>query len=91
MTVPPTTSSTEPLSPQVHILEFNASPDFHQSGERLQSKIREMFDGVVQGFVKPFFKIKQEGDEDEWDGEWAKGDERGGWKCFRKGEVRRGW
>ncbi|CED83295.1 Predicted tubulin-tyrosine ligase [Phaffia rhodozyma] len=98
----PSSSSPSTDLPQVHILEFNASPDFHQSGERLQSKIREMFDGVVDGFVKPFFGIDDDSDDEEnedkessaeikWDGQWEQGMERAGWKCFTKGEIRRGW
>lgn len=61
-----------------------------------------MFDGVTRGFVKPFFGLQDDADNEEeeeeeeakkekWNGEWEAGEERWGWKCFGKGEIRRGW
>lgn len=64
-----------------------------------------MFDGVVKGVVAPYFGIMPSSDEDEqgegaeekaeegekWTGDWKVGDERWGWGCFGKGEVRGGW
>jgi tubulin--tyrosine ligase len=93
VTVP---SSGAPVArPQVHLLEFNASPDFHQSGTRLQTEIRSMFDGVVTGIVAPFFGVETVDEQDKGAGRenwsWEQGTERAGWKCFVKGEVRRGW
>lgn len=101
VSVPP--SSSDPFNPQVHLLEFNASPDFHQSGTRLQAEIRKMFDGVVKGVVAPFFDVpttadveddeRQNGEEREREKEtdWEEGVEKWGWRCALKGEVRRGW
>lgn len=54
-----------------------------------------MFDGVVTGVVAPFFGVETVAEQDAegaceaW--EWEDGTERAGWKCFVKGEVRRGW
>lgn len=76
------------------LLEFNASPDFHQSGTRLQAEIKTMFDGIVKGVVAPFFGIQTNDDDEEREGkeaEWNVGGERFGWSCFGKGEVRGGW
>lgn len=90
VTLPPGSSA-----PQVHLLEFNASPDFHQSGARLQTSIRDMFDGVVTGVVAPFFEVETSDEQEKGAGReawaWEQGMERDGWKCFVKGEVRRGW
>jgi hypothetical protein len=49
------------------LLEYNASPDFHQSGERLKKELLGMFKGVVQISVAPFFHINLEEDEGEND------------------------
>lgn len=48
--------------PRVTLLEFNASPDFAQSGDRLQEELGEMFREVVDVVVKPFFEIEVESD-----------------------------
>lgn len=61
-----------------------------------------MFEGVVKGVVAPHFGFETTVDEDEeeqgakksesgWNGDWKVGDERFGWGCFGKGEVRGGW
>lgn len=54
-----------------------------------------MFDGVVSGFVAPFFGVETVDEQEEIKGRrewaWEEGLERAGWKCFVKGEVRRGW
>jgi hypothetical protein len=47
------------------LLEYNASPDFHQSGDRLKSELLEMFKGVVRISVAPFFDIELEEDDKE--------------------------
>ena len=65
------------------LLEYNASPDFHQSGTRLRRDLSEMFRGVVELSVKPFFKLNRE-EEDAM----KTGDERYGWRLVGKGEVR---
>lgn len=76
--------------PKVTILEYNASPDFHQSGERLRSNLAEMFQGVVRISIAPFFDLDLDGDDDvkSEEGEWAVGTEKWGWRLVGKGEVR---
>jgi tubulin--tyrosine ligase len=52
----------------VTLLEFNASPDYFQSGDRLKSELAEMFKGVVQLVIAPFFgltTIQEETDAEE--------------------------
>lgn len=56
------------------LLEYNASPDFHQSGNRLQADILDMFKGVVRVVVAPFFGL----DTRDEDTEGGAGDDRGG-------------
>lgn len=46
--------------PRVTLLEFNASPDFAQSGDRLQQELGDMFRDVVEVVVKPFFEIESD-------------------------------
>lgn len=86
------------------LLEYNASPDFHQSGERLKGELREMFEGVVRISVEPFFGLQDEDQDDdekeakgevagtvEGDGEvkgMEVGDEKWGWRMVGQGEVR---
>ena len=65
------------------LLEYNASPDFHQSGTRLRRDLSETFRGVVELSVKPFFKLN--GDEED---AMKTVDERYGWRLVGKGEVR---
>lgn len=73
--------------PRVTLLEYNASPDFHQSGSRLRRELGEMFRGVVELSVKPFFGLGEDaGKEREKDMEV--GEERSGWRSVGKGEVR---
>lgn len=54
-----------------------------------------MFDGVVTGVVAPFFEVETSDEQEKGAGReawaWEQGMERDGWKCFVKGEVRRGW
>ncbi|KAK4686790.1 tubulin---tyrosine ligase, partial [Tremellales sp. Uapishka_1] len=77
-------------TPIVTLLEFNASPDFHQSGDRLRSELKEMFKGVIKISVIPFFGLEVEEDKDE--AGWEIGDEKYEWKLVGKGEVRgSGW
>lgn len=56
-------SGSLPL-PKVTLLEYNASPDFHQSGERLKKELLGMFKGVVRISIAPFFHINLD-EEDE--------------------------
>lgn len=64
------------------LLEYNASPDFHQSGSRLRNNLAEMFRGVVEISIKPFFGKST--DEEEM----QVGQERFGWRLVGKGKVR---
>ena len=81
---------SDPLSdklaiPRVTLLEYNASPDFHQSGDRLRLHLAEMFQGIVKISIAPFFGLHVD------DGEqtaWELNEERWGWKLVGKGEVR---
>ncbi|WVR07943.1 hypothetical protein IAU60_004986 [Kwoniella sp. DSM 27419] len=96
----PESYQSSPLPvPTVTLLEFNASPDFHQSGDRLRSELLEMFKGVVKISVAPFFGIRDEGASDTEEvataaarAEWSTGEEKWGWRLVGKGEVRgSGW
>ncbi|WWD20428.1 hypothetical protein CI109_104904 [Kwoniella shandongensis] len=94
----PPPSSTDSSSmlpiPTVTLLEFNASPDFHQSGNRLRPQLLEMFKGVIRISVAPFFKLETNGEKSASteEDEWELGAERWGWRLAGKGEVRgSGW
>lgn len=92
--------------PKVTLLEYNASPDFHQSGQRLKTDLAEMFQGIVRISVAPFFGIDLGSDEEETSEElvtgtgtgagsddeaWEVGEEKWGWRLVGKGEVRGNW
>ncbi|OCF40672.1 cytoplasmic protein [Kwoniella heveanensis CBS 569] len=93
--------------PTVTLLEFNASPDFHQSGDRLRPDLLEMFKGVIRISVAPFFGLSVTDDEDDHEdasherrkdigvreGEkWEVGEEKWGWRLIGQGEIRgSGW
>lgn len=81
---PDTPSDTLPI-PRVTLLEYNASPDFHQSGDRLRPHLAEMFQGIVKISIAPFFGLDID-DNDET--AWTMNEERWGWKLVGKGEVR---
>lgn len=70
--------------PRITLLEYNASPDFHQSGTRLRRDLSQMFRGVVELSVKPFFGLGQ----DEADKTTTVGEEKYGWRLVGRGEVR---
>ena len=75
--------------PRVTILEYNASPDFHQSGERLRPDLAEMFQGIIRISVAPFFDLDLEEDEGEEKEEgWEVGREKWGWRLVGQGQVR---
>ena len=75
--------------PRVTILEYNASPDFHQSGERLRPHLAEMFQGIIRISVAPFFGLDLEEDEGEEKEEgWEVGREKWGWRLVGQGQVR---
>lgn len=75
--------------PIITLLEFNASPDFFQSGDRLRTELGDMFKGVVELVVAPFFGLKMIGEDDDEEGEkqsWA-----GEWKLIGEAETRGSW
>ena len=75
--------------PRVTLLEYNASPDFHQSGSRLRRDLGEMFRGVVELSVKPFFGLELQDDAGEGGHKGMQvGDEKYGWTLVGQGEVR---
>jgi tubulin--tyrosine ligase len=67
LSFPPTSGSsgTGLPAPNVTLLEFNASPDFFQSGERLKSELSDMFKDVVRLVIAPFFDLELIEDEDD--------------------------
>ncbi|EIW71443.1 hypothetical protein TREMEDRAFT_42822 [Tremella mesenterica DSM 1558] len=75
--------------PRITLLEYNASPDFHQTGQRLQPLLGDMFKGVVKISVAPFFNLRID-DADEDQGAWTVGEEKWGWRLVGKGEIRGG-
>ncbi|ORY34628.1 tubulin-tyrosine ligase family-domain-containing protein [Naematelia encephala] len=90
-----TSVSSRVPEPIVTLLEWNASPDFHQSGDRLRKELREMFKGAIRIAVLPFFGIRSDDEDVEIPGEkeaheveWEVGDERWGWRMVGKGEIR---
>jgi tubulin--tyrosine ligase len=73
----------------VTILEYNASPDFHQSGERLRPNLAEMFQGIIRISVAPFFGLRIDDEEHGEKGdEWEVGQEKWGWRLVGQGQVR---
>jgi tubulin--tyrosine ligase len=75
--------------PKVTILEYNASPDFHQSGERLRPKLAEMFQGIIRISIAPFFELSIDDDNEVENGrEWEVGTEKWGWRLVGQGQVR---
>jgi len=75
--------------PKVTILEYNASPDFHQSGERLRPKLAEMFQGIVRISIAPFFGLSIDDDNEEKEEVgWEAGTEKWGWRLVGQGQVR---
>jgi len=60
----------------LHLLEVNACPDFRQTGDERHHVIEELFEGVLDLAVKPYF--------DSTDGsakrkDWKVGEQRGKW------------
>ncbi|CAK9779465.1 hypothetical protein CC85DRAFT_309441 [Cutaneotrichosporon oleaginosum] len=78
--------------PEVSLLEFNASPDFVQSGDALRPRLLDMFKGVVRLAIAPFFGIDTvDAEERGTEEDMVLGEERWGWRLVGKGEVRGGW
>ncbi|WVW87061.1 hypothetical protein I302_109118 [Kwoniella bestiolae CBS 10118] len=95
LSFPPASSTPDDVPvPKVTLLEFNASPDFHQSGLRLKRDLLEMFKGVIRISIAPFFGLETNDDDEKRDGRgcWEVGEERWGWRLVGKGEIRgSGW
>lgn len=81
--------------PVITLLEFNASPDFTQSGNRLRNELGEAFKGVIKLVVAPFFDIKRFADEGEETRETSSslqiGEEKHGWRKIGEQETRGTW
>lgn len=83
-------------APIISLLEFNASPDFTQSGNRLRKELGDAFQGVIKLVVAPFFGIKRFADESE-DGHANNsatlqvGEEKFGWRKIGEQETRGTW
>lgn len=75
------------------LLEFNASPDFIQSGDALRPRLLEMFKGVVHISIAPFFGLQTIDTEepDKKPEDWELGEEHFGWRLVGKGQVRGQW
>ena len=74
--------------PRITLLEYNASPDFHQTGERLRPLLADMFKGVVRISIAPFFKLELNDEDEGRNKDWEIGAERYGWRLVGRGEVR---
>lgn len=88
---------SKPAIPTVTLLEYNASPDFQQSGDRLRPHLLEMFKGVIRISIAPFFGIDMSdedrnselaNDEATRKMAWEVGEERWSWRLVGRGEVR---
>ncbi|KAJ9094402.1 hypothetical protein QFC21_005941 [Naganishia friedmannii] len=81
--------------PIITLLEFNASPDFTQSGNRLREELAEAFKGVIKLVIAPFFDVKRFADEGEEGHETFSslqiGEEKYGWKKIGEQETRGTW
>ena len=83
-------AGTDLPAPIVTLLEFNASPDFFQSGERLKTELGDMFKDVVRLVIAPFFDLDLITDEDEDDVPPVKSDTSGSSWVLIGGEQTRG-
>ena len=82
-------------TPIITLLEFNASPDFTQSGDRLRSELADAFQGVIKLVIAPFFEIKRFADQDDNEAEQPValrvGEEKFGWRKIGEQETRGTW
>lgn len=82
-------------TPIITLLEFNASPDFTQSGERLRSELADAFQGVIKLVIAPFFGVKRFADEDEGESNDSAalkvGEEKFGWRKIGEQVTRGTW
>jgi tubulin--tyrosine ligase len=88
-------SSETQSTPVISLLEFNASPDFTQSGNRLRKELGDAFQGVIKLVVAPFFSIKRFADDSE-EGHAEStnlqvGEEKFGWRKIGEQETRGTW
>ncbi|GMK58321.1 hypothetical protein CspeluHIS016_0503530 [Cutaneotrichosporon spelunceum] len=86
LSYPDAADTTSLAVPDVTLLEFNASPDFMQTGDVLRPKLLEMFKGVVRISIAPFFGTETVGENNE--AEMEVGEDRWGWRLVGKGAVR---
>lgn len=92
LSFPPAAEGADLPTPDVTLLEFNASPDFVQSGDALKPRLLDMFKGVARIAIAPFFNIKTVDEEEEADkSEQQIGEERHAWTLVGKGAVRASW
>lgn len=90
-------AQAEPIGPAlpkpiVTLLEFNASPDYFQSGNRLRSELAEMFRGVVQMVVAPFFGLTTIQDQDTAEDDTPSDtNTTGAWKLIGEEKTRGDW
>lgn len=81
--------------PNITLLEFNASPDLTQSGDRLRSELGDAFQGVIKLVIAPFFGVKRFADEDEEEAHehvaLQVGEEKFGWRKIGEQETRGTW
>jgi tubulin--tyrosine ligase len=77
---------SESGSLDVSVLELNAEPAIHLTGERLSWILAELFDGIAQTCVVPFFGLAGAGKHDE--NRVIVGDMSHGLRCCLATEVR---
>jgi tubulin--tyrosine ligase len=77
---------SETGSLDVSVLELNAEPAIHLTGERLTWTLEELFEGIVRTCVAPFFASPGTGKHSE--SSVKVGDIRHGLKCCLATEVR---
>lgn len=87
-----TSARTSIPTPTVTLLEFNASPDFFQSGDRLQTELKDMFSDVIGLVIAPFFNLQviadEEEDNDAGVGSQAKANDTGTWVLIGEEKTR---
>ncbi|ODO11319.1 hypothetical protein I350_00095 [Cryptococcus amylolentus CBS 6273] len=89
LSFPPVSPANALPIPVVTLLEFNASPDFHQSGDRLRPQLLDMFKGVIKHSIFPFFGVETTDKEEvSKENPMKVGEEKWGWRLVGEGEVR---
>ena len=77
---------SESGSLEVSVLELNAEPAIHLTGERLSWILVELFEGIARTCVAPFFGLTETGKHNEKN--VKVGDMSHGLKCCLATEVR---